>query len=73
MFRKGISSRLEMFFKTGVPKNFTKFTGKHLCQSLFFNKVEIDTLAQMLSCEFCEIFKNTFFLRTPPVVAFVKL
>ena len=22
-----------------VLKNFTKFTGKHLCQSLFFNKV----------------------------------
>ena len=21
------------------PRNFTKFTGKHLCQSLFFNKV----------------------------------
>ena len=25
--------------KTGVLRNFTKFTGKHLCQSLFFNKV----------------------------------
>ena len=25
--------------KTGVYENFTKFTGKHLCQSLFFNKV----------------------------------
>ena len=25
--------------KKGVLKNFTKFTGKHLCQSLFFNKV----------------------------------
>ena len=23
----------------GVPRNFTKFTGKHLCQSLFLNKV----------------------------------
>ena len=23
----------------GVLKKFTKFTGKHLCQSLFFNKV----------------------------------
>ena len=22
-----------------VIRNFTKFTGKHLCQSLFFNKV----------------------------------
>ena len=25
--------------KTGVLRNFTKFTGKYLCQSLFFNKV----------------------------------
>ena len=25
--------------KTGVLKDFVKFTGKHLCQSLFFNKV----------------------------------
>ena len=25
--------------KKGVLRNFTKFAGKHLCQSLFFNKV----------------------------------
>ena len=25
--------------KQGALRNFTKFTGKHLCQSLFFNKV----------------------------------
>ena len=25
------------------------------------------TLAQVFSCEFCEIFKNTFLYRTPPV------
>ena len=25
--------------KKGVPKNFAKFTGKHQCQSLLFNKV----------------------------------
>ena len=33
------SSRLELFRKKGVLRNFTKFTGKHLCQGLFFNKV----------------------------------
>ena len=27
------------FCEKGVLRNFTKFTGKHLCQSLFFNKV----------------------------------
>ena len=33
------SSRPEAFHEKGVLRNFTKFTGKHLCQSLFFNKV----------------------------------
>ena len=50
--------------KNGVLRNFTKFTGKHLCQSLFFNKVvglRPETLAQVFSCEFCEISKNIFF------------
>ena len=29
----------EVSYKKDVLKNFAKFTGKHLCQSLFFNKV----------------------------------
>ena len=33
------SSRPEVFCKKGVLRNFAKFTGKHLCQGLFFNKV----------------------------------
>ena len=33
------SSRQEVFRKKGVLRNFTKFTGKHQWQSLFFNKV----------------------------------
>ena len=28
------SSRLQMFFEIGVPKNFANFTGKHLLESL---------------------------------------
>ena len=72
------SSRPEVFRKKGVLRNFAKFTGKHLRQSLFFNKVaglrpatslKKETLAQVFSCEFCEISKNTFFLRTPLVAA----
>ena len=35
------SSRPEMFRKKGVLRNFTKFTGKHPCQSLFLNKVAV--------------------------------
>ena len=33
------SSRPEVFCKKGVLRKLAKFLGKHLCQSLFFNKV----------------------------------
>ena len=33
------SSRLEVFCKKSVLRNFTKFTGKYLCQSLIFSEV----------------------------------
>ena len=43
-------------------RNITKFTGEHLCQSLFFNKVTgLGPLEQVFSCEFCEISKKIFF------------
>ena len=71
------SSRPEVSCKKDVLRNFAKFTGKHLCQNLFFNKVagqvcnfiKKEVLAQVFSCEFCEISKNTFSYRTPPVAA----
>ena len=51
--------------KKGALINFTKFTGKHLRQSLLFNKgcnfIKKETLAQVFSCEFCEISKHTLF------------
>ena len=54
--------------KKVVLRNFAKFTGKHLCQSLFFKKVAglrpatllKKRLSQVFSCEFFEITKNTF-------------
>ena len=33
--------------------------------------MSLGTLAQMYSCEFCEVSNSTFFNRTPPVGAFV--
>ena len=33
------------------------------------NFINRESLAQVFSCEFCEISKNTFFYRTPPVAA----
>ena len=65
------SSCPEVFCKKGVPKNFVKFTEKHLRQSLFFNKVpglrpatllKEETLAQVFSYGFYKNFKNTFFI-----------
>ena len=44
--------------RTGVLRNVAKFTGKHLCQSLFFNKV---AGLQVFSCEFRDISNNKFF------------
>ena len=35
-------------------------------------RVSFEILAQVFSCEFCEIFKNTFFYRAPPVAASVR-
>ena len=31
--------------------------------------IKKETLAEVFSCEFCEIFKNTFFYKTPLVAA----
>ena len=55
--------------KIDVLKNFARFTGKHQCQNLFYNKVAClgcnfikkETLTYVLSCEFGKIFKNSFF------------
>ena len=71
LYREAVVRRC--FVKKGVLKNFTKFTGKHLCQSLFTNKVTglKKRLAQVLPCEFCEMFQNTFFYGSPPVAASV--
>ena len=33
------SSRPEVFYKKDVLRNIAKFIGKHMCQSLFYNKV----------------------------------
>ena len=52
--------------KKGILRNFSKFTVKHQC-----NLIKKETMAQVFSCEFCEISKNTLSYRTPPVAASV--
>ena len=59
------SSRPEVFCEKGVHRNFAKFTGKGLCQSLFFNKVAGLRLRPE-ACELCE------FLRTPFIIEHLR-
>ena len=48
------NSRLKGFCKKGVLKNFAKFR-PHVC-----NFIKKETLAQVLSCEFCQILRIPF-------------
>ena len=62
------SIRPDLFCKKGVLRNFAKFTGKHLCQSLFFNKVTGLSPATLLKKRLwhrCFLANFTKFLRTP--------
>ena len=60
------SSRLQMLFKTGALKNFANFTGKYLCWSLFLIKLPLQLYQKQTPTQtfFCEIFKNTFFVKS---------
>ena len=53
--------------QNGVLRNFTKFTGKQLCQSLFLNKVAGLSTATLLKKRLHRCFPVNFakFLRTP--------
>ena len=55
--------------RKGVLTNFAKFIAKHRIQSPFLIKLQalgwcVLTLEQRFSCEFYEIFKNTFLQNT---------
>ena len=63
------SSRPEVFYKLGFLKSFVKFTRKHLCWNLFFNKVaglkpekKKQNPTKVFSCEFCKISKSIYFI-----------
>ena len=51
--------------KKSVLRIFGKFTRKHLClRPEACNFIQIETLAQVFYCEFCEISKNIFLQKT---------
>ena len=64
------SSHRRCYLKKVFLKIFAKFTRKHRWQSLFFDEVaggscnfiKKETLSQVVSCEFCKIFKNNFLI-----------
>ena len=69
------SSHRRCSIRKGVPGKFAKFTGKHVpghVSRVFFLKscrmkpatlFKKETVAQVFSCEFCKISKNTFFTK----------
>ena len=63
-----------------VLKNFKKFTVKHLCQSLFFNKlsgIRFATLSkkktELFSYEFCETTSGRLPLAVVSAVSFTRV
>ena len=62
------SSHQRCSVRKGVLRNFTKFTGKHLCQVVFFNKVAGPEPATLLKKRLWHSFfpvNFAKFLRTP--------
>ena len=57
------SSRQEVFCKKGL-KNFAILIGKHLCWSVFLTLLK-ETPARVISCKYCEISKDSFFIKQP--------
>ena len=57
-----------MFFKTDVLKNSAYFTGKGV-KSLFNDVASLKVSNEVLFCEICRNFKNSFFYKTLPVTA----
>ena len=55
----------EVFYEKGVLRNFAKFTGKNLCQSLFFKKLFKKTLSKKRLWHRCFPVNFAKFLATP--------
>ena len=61
------SRRTDVFCKKGILKNLTRFTGKHLYQSLFLKKVA--GLRPANSKTGAKFLRTPFFNKTPPMTA----
>ena len=56
---------------TIIKHHLSCVKNRHFKLAGFFLEAVVETLALVLSCEFCEIFKKTFFYRTTLVAASV--
>ena len=75
MLQKYRSSRLEVFYRKGILRNFEKFTGKHLCQSLLFNKIAGLRTVTLLKKRFwyrCFPVNFSKFLKTPSITEHLR-
>ena len=75
MLPKYRSSHLEVFCRKGVLRNFEKFTGKHLCQSLLFIKIAGLRTGTLLKRRFCcRCFSVNFskFLKTTSITEHLR-
>ena len=76
---KRSNNRSQMFSKAVVLKNLAIFTGKNLCWNLFLVKFhdsrpaflfKKESSAQLLFCEYCEIFKSNFCIEDLFIIPF---
>ena len=59
------STRLEVFCRKGVLRNFAKFTGKHLRQNLFLNKIAGLRTSKKRLCRRCFPVDFAKYIRAP--------
>ena len=59
------SNHPRMFYKKCVMKNFAKYTGKHLYQSLFQKSCRDTTCNTSVFLQFCKICQKGLFCRIP--------
>ena len=75
MLQKYRSSRLEVFCRESVLRSFEKFTGKHLCESLLFNKAAGLRTVTLLKKRFwyrCFPVNFSKFLKTPSIAEHLR-
>ena len=61
---------MQFFWKARV--RFRSSHWRFFCKKVVLKKDSLETLTDVVFCEFCEIFENIFFYRIYPVPASVK-